>query len=109
MDSPFKPKTSNANARKSDSQSLGEAIDSLLKVYQLQNKFQETFVSANWEQIVGKPISSRTSEVYTKNGKLFLKITSAPLKKELLITKQKLIEVVNKAANQEIVKEIIFL
>ncbi len=109
MDSPFSPKTPNANSRKSDSQSLKEAIESLLKVYQLQHKFQETFISANWEQIVGKPIAARTSEVYAKNGKLFLKISSAPLKKELLITKQKLIEVVNKAADQNIIEEIIFL
>jgi predicted nucleic acid-binding Zn ribbon protein len=109
MDSPFKPKTVSANSRKSDSQSLKEAIDSLLKVYQLQNKFQETYVTANWEQIVGKPISSRTSDVYVKKEKLFLKITSAPLKKELLLTKHKLIELINKSANQEIIKEIIFL
>lgn len=109
MDSPFKSKTPHANSRKSDSQSLKEAIDYLLKVYQLQHKFQETYISANWEQIVGKPIATRTTEVYAKNEKLYLKLNSAPLKKELLLTKQKLIEVVNKATNQEIIKEIIFL
>ncbi|MEY2792471.1 MAG: hypothetical protein RJA76_463 [Bacteroidota bacterium] len=109
MDSPFKSKIPNANSRKSESQSLKEAIESLLKVYQLQHKFQETYIAANWELIVGKPIAARTSEVYAKNGKLFLKITSAPLKKELLITKMKLIEVINKAANHDIIEEIIFL
>ncbi|MEY4382669.1 MAG: hypothetical protein RI995_211 [Bacteroidota bacterium] len=109
MDSPFKPKTPSANSRKSDSQSLKDAIESLLKVYQLQNKFQETYVAANWEQIVGKPIASRTTEVYVKDQKLFLKISSAPLKKELMLTKQKLIELINTSANHEVIKEIIYL
>jgi len=109
MDSPFKSQNSKEHARKNDSQSLKDAIESLLKVYQLESKFQESYISANWEQIVGKPISSRTTEVYVSKEKLFVNINSAPLKKELLLAKQKLIQLVNKAANKEIVKDIIFL
>lgn len=88
---------------------MKEAIDSLLKVYQLQHKFQETSISANWELIVGKPIAARTSEVYVKKNKLFLKLTSAPLKKELLITQKKLIEIINQFAQQDLISEIVFL
>lgn len=109
MDSPFKPKSLQPSSRKNESQSLKDAIESLLKVYQLQHKFQETSIPANWEEIVGKPIAARTSQVYVKGKKLFLKINSAPLKKELLITQKKLIEIVNQFAQQELISEIVFL
>jgi predicted nucleic acid-binding Zn ribbon protein len=109
MDSPFIPKVPRASNRKNESHTLKEAIESLLKIYQLQNKFDETYVEANWEQIMGKPIAARTISVNVKNQKLYLKLDSAPLKKELLMAKNKMIELINKSAQNEIVKEIIFL
>lgn len=109
MDSPFIPKIPRASNRKNESHSLKEAIESLLKIYQLQNKFDETFVEANWEQIMGKPIAARTISVHVKNEKLYLKLDSAPLKKELLMAKNKMIELINKSAQTEIIKEVIFL
>lgn len=109
MDSPFSPKGPRASTRKSDSSSLKEAIESLLRVYKLQAKYDETYISAHWEEIMGKPIAARTQQVYVSNQKLFLKLDSAPLKKELMMAKQALIELINKAAHQELIKEVVFL
>jgi predicted nucleic acid-binding Zn ribbon protein len=109
MDSPFIPKIPRASNRKNESHSLKEAIESLLKIYQLQNKFDETYVEFNWEQIMGKPIAARTLSVYVKNEKLYLKLDSAPLKKELMMAKNKMIELINKSASNNIIKEVIFL
>ena len=109
MDSPFSPKGPRASTRKSDSSSLKEAIESLLRVYKLQAKYDETYITAHWEEIMGKPISARTQQVYVSNQKLFLKLDSAPLKKELMMAKQPLIELINKAAHQELIKEVVFL
>ena len=81
MDSPFYKKVTRASTRKNESTSLKEAIDSLLRVYKLKAKFDETFVEANWESIMGKPIAARTQKVYVSNQKLFLQLDSAPLKK----------------------------
>jgi predicted nucleic acid-binding Zn ribbon protein len=109
MDSPFYKKSPKASSRKNDSSSLKEAIESLLKLYKLQGKFDETYVTANWELIMGKPIAARTQKVYVTKQKLFLQIDSAPLKKELMMAKQKMIELINKSVNNEVVKEVIFL
>jgi len=109
MNSPFSPKGPRAATRKYDSQPLKEAIDALLRVYKLQNQFDETSVEANWEEIMGKPIAARTQQVYAKNQKLYLKIDSAPLKKELIMAKQKMIELINKHAGKNLIEEVIFL
>ena len=102
IDSPFNPKGPRASTRSKDNMSLKEAIESLLRVYQLQNKFDETYVVAHWEEIMGKPIAARTTKVFIKDKKLFLGLDSAPLKKELLMAKQKMIELLNKTAQQDI-------
>ena len=109
MDSPFSPKGPRAATRKNDSQPLKEAIESLLRVYQLQNKYDETYIVAHWEEIMGKPIAARTTKVFIKDKKLFLGLDSAPLKKELLMAKQKMIELLNKTAQQDIITEVVFL
>ena len=109
MDSPFSPKGPRAATRKNESQPLKEAIDDLLRVYKLQNQFDETSIEANWAEIMGKPIAARTSKVYAKNQKLYLQIDSAPLKKELVMAKQKMIELINKHAGKTVIQEVIFL
>ena len=109
MDSPFSPKGPRASSRKNDSSSLKEAIESLLRVYKLQAKYDETYVTAHWEDIMGKPIAARTQQVYVSNQKLFLKLDSAPLKKELIMAKKQVIELINKSAQQELIKEVVFL
>ncbi len=109
MNSPFGPKGVRAATRKNESQPLKEAIDALLRVYKLQNQFDETSIAANWEEIMGKPIAARTQKVYAKNLKLYLQIESAPLKKELLMAKQKMIELINKHAGKTVIQEVIFL
>jgi hypothetical protein len=58
---------------------------------------------------MGKPIAARTTKIYIKDKKLFLGIDSAPLKKELLMAKQKMIELLNKTAQQDIIAEVVFL
>ncbi len=109
MDSPFSPKGPRAATRKNDSQPLKDAIDALLRVYKLQNQFDETSIEANWAEIMGKPIAARTTKVYAKNQKLYLQIDSAPLKKELLMAKQKMMELINKHAGKTVIQEVIFL
>jgi hypothetical protein len=109
MDSPFSPKGPRAANRKSESQPLKEAIESLLRVYQLQGIYDETYIVAHWEEIMGKPIAARTKKMYIKNGKLFLQLDSAPLKKELMMAKAKMIELINKYAHSELIKEVVFL
>ncbi len=109
MDSPFYKKITRASTRQNESISIKEAIESLLRIYKLKTKYDETFVEANWESIMGKPIAARTQKVYVSKQKLFLQLDSAPLKKELMMAKNKLINLINKAANNEIIKEVVFL
>jgi hypothetical protein len=95
--------------RKSDVLTLQEGIEELLKYYRLKGKFNQTNVVASWERIMGKTIASRTEKIFFKDQKLFVKITSAPLKHHLSTQKEKVVDLVNKELGEEVVKEIVFL
>lgn len=99
-----------ANAsRKAATVTLKEAIDQLLNAYQLRGKFNETYLVAHWEKIMGKAIANRTSKVYVADRKLYLYITSAPLRNELMMAKSKIIELINKEVGESVVDDVVFM
>lgn len=88
---------------------LKQAIEDMLELYKLRFKFNETYIVAYWERIMGLPISSRTKEIYIKDKKLFVQIDSAPLRNELLMAKSKIVTLLNKEVGEEIIEEVVFI
>ncbi len=95
--------------RKTTSSSLKEAIDEMLEFYRLRTKFDETYIAAHWEKIMGSPIAVRTTQIYVKEGKLFIALDSAPLRNELLMAKHKIITLINQEIGAELISEVVFL
>ncbi|MBC5994174.1 DUF721 domain-containing protein [Pontibacter cellulosilyticus] len=95
--------------RKADIQPIGDSLKALMKAYRLDGKLGEVQLVQNWEKIMGKPIAMKTQQLYFKDGKLFVRLTSAPLKHELNMSKSKVIELLNIEAGSEVVKDVVFL
>jgi predicted nucleic acid-binding Zn ribbon protein len=95
--------------RKADIQPIGESLKALMKAYRLDGKLGEVQLVQNWEKIMGKPIAMKTQQLYFKDGKLFVRLTSAPLKHELNMSKSKVIELLNTEAGSDVVKDVVFL
>ncbi|WP_234735551.1 DUF721 domain-containing protein [Tellurirhabdus bombi] len=89
--------------------SLKDAIGQMLKSYQLQTRFDETYLEAFWEKMMGKAIASRTNRLYVKNRILHIEISSAPLRSELVIAKQKMIQLINKEMGTDVIEDVIFI
>ena len=102
--SPEKP-----SSRKSKAISVGDAIKELLRYYQLESKFDETAVLAQWEKIMGKTVASRTEKIYFKDKRLFVKLNSSPLKHDLMLNKQKIVDLINSEIKENVVEDVIFL
>lgn len=103
---PYKPKYT---TRKADTQPLKESIQDLLKAYRLQGKITQMRVIEGWEKIMGKGIALKTKELYFQDRKLFVTLTSAPLKHELNMSKTKVIELLNQEAGHDFIQEVVFL
>ena len=95
--------------RKKDATPLADAFQDLLKAYRLEDTYQEKLLISSWPSLVGKTIADRTSNVYIKDKKLFVKITSGPVKKELQLNKSKVIALIETQIGRGIVDDVIFL
>ena len=95
--------------KKSNEQTIKEAIQELLNAYKLNDGIRSSQVVKNWDKIAGSFISKNTEKLFIKNKVLFVKLNSPALKNELSFSKSKLIEKLNKSVKQEIINEIIFI
>jgi len=95
--------------REKNNWTLKEAINELLKQYQLNMKMKEVNIVQQWEKIMGKIIANHTTKVYIRQKKLYVYLDSAALKQELGYSKQKIIEVINREAGEDIIEEVIFV
>ena len=95
--------------RKANDKSMKEAIEQMLQVYKIKQRFDETGIVAAWPNLVGKPVANIKKELFVHNKKLYLRIESSFIKNELMLMRSQIIEKINDEANWTLVDEIIFL
>lgn len=93
--------------RKSNDQTLKEAIGDFLRSENMDGKLMEINIINNWEKIVGKLIASQTNKIYFHEGKLHLQIESPALRQELNYQRFKIADLVNREAGTELVKDVV--
>lgn len=94
--------------RKKESITLKEAINDLMNTYKIDRKFKEAQLIASWEQIMGATISNRTKKIFVGNEVLYVTLSSAALKQELSMSKEKVIRLINEKFGQQIIKDVVF-
>ncbi|MFC3810439.1 DUF721 domain-containing protein [Lacihabitans lacunae] len=88
---------------------MKDAFESFLKAYNLKSRFNETYLITYWEKIMGASIANRTEKIYVRNGVLFLRISSSPLRQELVLAKSKLMELLNAEIGEAIIQDVVFI
>ena len=110
MENKYKNKKDfNSTKRHADTSPLKEVINDFLNTYKLQKKYKETFLISSWENIVGSHIAAKTTQVYIQNKKMYVKLTSAPLKNELAMSKVKILALIHEALGETIIDDIFFM
>ncbi len=94
--------------KRQDAMPIGEILRDLLKTQHLDSKLDEMKLIKLWPQIMGKTIAEYTQRIYMKNGILYISLTSAVLRSELLMCREMLIKRLNKEMGIPLVKDIIF-
>ena len=102
-------KKPSAPTRSGDIIPLKEGLEALVRAYRLQGKLNEVMVVSSWERVMGKAVALKTQEVYVNKGRLFVRLSSAPLKHELLMAKTRVAELINAEVGEVVVKEVVFL
>ena len=87
--------------------SIGEALQLFLKKSRLKSGMQAVQIEEVWEKIMGKTVAKYTDKLQIIGTTLFVTTTVAPLKNELLYQKEKIIERVNEALGENVIKEVV--
>ncbi|MEM6641499.1 MAG: DUF721 domain-containing protein [Bacteroidota bacterium] len=86
--------------------SFRTAFEDFLKEENLTPTYKQKKLIANWEQVMGRTISSRTEKLFFKEKVLFIKVSSAPLKNEMLQAKQRIMEILENELGKGEVKDV---
>ncbi len=87
--------------------SLQEAMQQFLKHSRLKTGIQAMQIEEVWEHIMGKTVAKYTDKIQIIGSTLFVTSSVAPLKNELLYQKEKIIERVNEALGEKVIKDVV--
>ena len=99
----------NETRRRADTSTIKSAMEELLNAYKIRDKFDATQIAASWERIMGEPIAKRTDKVFIKDKKLYVKISSGPLKQELSLSRDKVKGLFLKEFGEEALVDVVFI
>ena len=88
--------------KRSNTQSIGEAIRAYLKESKLEKPLKERQLISTWESLLGKSIARATRDIYIKNGKLYVFLTSSVIRNELYMLQDEIIRKLNESAGEEL-------
>jgi predicted nucleic acid-binding Zn ribbon protein len=94
--------------RSADPAPIRSAIERALENLGITEAVQEYAVLEAWPGIVGEQIARVTTAERITDGVLFVKVSNAPWRNELVFLKQDLIGKLNQAMGREFVHDIVF-
>lgn len=92
--------------KRSNQQSLKEALEALVDSFGLRSKLDEQAIREAWERMVGDMIARHTTDLKLRKDILHVKVDSAPLRHELSFMRSALIELINRELGRCVVKEV---
>ncbi|RYF96042.1 MAG: DUF721 domain-containing protein [Chitinophagaceae bacterium] len=87
--------------------SLKDAIQQFLNQSRIKGDIQALQIEDIWENIMGKTIARYTDKLQIFGDKLIITTQVAPLKKELIYQREKIILRVNEALGQKVIREVV--
>jgi predicted nucleic acid-binding Zn ribbon protein len=95
--------------KRHNEQSLGESLKQYLIENRLKGKTDEYKLLSKWDSIVGGFIAKHTDKVFTQGKKLFVQVSSSAVKHELMMSREKVIELVNAEMGDNFVNDLVLI
>lgn len=82
-------------------------MSELVKAPGIRRQYLKVVMKTTWEEEMGPLVVKYTKRLTINKGTLTVSVSSAPLRQELMFNKVKIIEMMNKAFGEELVKEVV--
>ncbi len=87
--------------------SLKDALKSMVEYYRLNARLNQTKIQNAWTQSMGTSIAKYTTELKLRKNKLYITISSAPLRQELSYGKDKIKRILNEELGEQYIDDVI--
>jgi len=94
--------------RRSNTQSLSEVLRRYIRENRIERKLKEVDAVQSWENLLGKTIARYTRNISISNKILYVEISSAVVKNELIMMREEIRLKINEQAGEELVTRIVF-
>ena len=94
--------------KRNNAEPIGKLIQQFLRQESLESPLNEQRLLDAWPQILGPAIASYTKELYIRNQILYVHLTSAALRQELMIGRELLVRNLNQKVGATVITNIIF-
>ena len=92
--------------RDNEAHSIKDLIPQMLQENKLQKGMTQMAVKEAWLEVMGKGVMTYTEAIYLKKNQLIVKLTSSTLREELSFGKEKIISMINKYLQEDLIKSI---
>ncbi|WP_455590948.1 DUF721 domain-containing protein [Bacteroides sp.] len=94
--------------KRNNAEQIGKLIQQFLRQESLESPLNEQRLLDSWEPVVGGTINSYTRDLYIRNQVLYVHVTSAALRQELMMGRDLLVRNLNKRVGATVITNIIF-
>jgi predicted nucleic acid-binding Zn ribbon protein len=93
--------------KQSNEQSLREVVQSWMRENGVDAKLLESRIIIHWEEWMGPTINKYTEKVWVNKNQLYVKVSSAALRQELLFSREQIKKNVNEKLETAFIKNVI--
>lgn len=94
--------------KRNNAEPIGKLIQQFLRQESLESPLNEQRLLDAWPQVLGPTIASYTREVFIRNQILYVHLTSAALRQELMMGRELLVRNLNRKVGATVITNIIF-
>ena len=94
--------------KRTNAKSIAEIIGDFMQQEDIETAVLEHKALHLWGQVVGPGVNRMTTERYVDDGVITVKISSAALRNDLMLSRSSIIEQLNNLVGKPVIKEIIF-
>ncbi len=94
--------------RRNNTEQIGDIIRKFMREEGLESPLNEHRLLEAWKEVLGPAIASYTGELYIRNQILYVHLTSAALRQELMMGRELLVRNLNRRVGATVIVNIIF-
>lgn len=95
------------NKRFQEENSISDVLKSFIEVNKLQNGLDKVNVRDAWKNVMGPGVNNYTTDVMLKKTTLYVALSSAVLREELMYGKEKIIKILNEELQKDLITDLV--